>query len=105
MFLFAILAILLWFFFLRKDVPITIKTINKDVRNKTLALLLLPIGTAIFILLNTSSIDYSVIGFLFITSFFIAIYEEVLFRAIGLGSFLSSGISPGKAIFQNQNIL
>ena len=33
-----------------------------------------------------------------ITSMATAIYEEVVFRAIGIGSFIKSGIKPNKAI-------
>lgn len=98
MFLFTVLSLLLWFFLLRKDVPITIKAIDATMIKKTLTLLLIPIAASAFILTTSPSVDYGVVGFLLITAFLIAVYEEILFRAIGLGSFISSGMSPFKAI-------
>ena len=98
MFLFTVFSLLLWFFLLRKDVPITIKAIDATMIKKTLTLLLIPIAASAFILTTSPSVDYGVVGFLLITAFLIAVYEEILFRAIGLGSFISADMSPFKAI-------
>ena len=98
MFLFTVFSLLLWFFLLRKDVPITIKAIDVKMIKNTLALLLIPIASSAFILTTTPSVDYGVVGFLLVTAFLIAVYEEILFRAIGLGSFIKAGMSPFKAI-------
>ena len=98
MFLFTVFSLLLWFFLLRKDVPITIKAIDVKMIKNTLALLLIPIASSAFILTTTPSVDYGVVGFLLVTAFLIAVYEEILFRAIGLGSFISADMSPFKAI-------
>ena len=82
MFLFTVFSLLLWFFLLRKDVPITIKAIDATMIKKTLTLLLIPIAASAFILTTSPSVDYGVVGFLLITAFLIAVYEEILFRAI-----------------------
>jgi membrane protease YdiL (CAAX protease family) len=98
MFLFIVLTLIMWFFLLSKDVPITIKAIDAKMMKNTLALFLIPTAAFVFILTNTPSVNYGIVSFLFITSFLIAVYEEILFRAIGLGSFISYGLSPFKAI-------
>jgi len=98
MFLFTVFTILLWFFLLRRDIPITINAIDKKTRVATLALFLIPIATSIITLSTASSVDYGILSFLFVTSFLIAVNEEILFRVIGLGGLLHAGLSPVKAI-------
>ena len=63
-----------------------------------LPLMMITSGLSIFMITTSEVVNYDDIAVMLITSFLVAIYEEVIFRGIGLGSFLSSGISPLKAI-------
>lgn len=64
----------------------------------TLALVFIPIAISIVILTTTFEVNYNVVLFIFVTALLIAIYEEILFRFIGLGSFINAGVTPFKAI-------
>jgi len=97
-FVFTLVSLFLYFILLRKNVAINIKSIDTKILKSTLALFIIPLGASSLILMKTPSIDYAVVGYLLMTSLLISVYEEILFRAIGLGSFLSADISPVKAI-------
>ena len=65
----------------------------------TFPLIIISLVLSIFMITTSDGVNYNNIAVIFVTSLLIAIYEEVIFRGIGLGTFLSSGISPLKAIF------
>jgi len=64
----------------------------------TLPLMIIASGLSIFMITTSRVVNYSDIALMLATSLLVAIYEEIIFRGIGLGSFLSSRISPLKAI-------
>lgn len=98
MFMFTVFSLLLWFFLLKKDVSISIKDMDMPTFKATLPLIIITLGLSIFMITTSEVVNYNDIAVMFITSLLVAVYEEVIFRAIGLGSFLSSGISPLRAI-------
>lgn len=94
----TIVALLLWFFFLKKDVQLNVKHIDMNSLKGFIPLILVTLSVPLYIITTSESVNYAVIGSMFTTSLLISIYEEVLFRGIGLNSFLNSGMTTFKAI-------
>lgn len=95
--IFTIISVLLWFLFLNKEVPLSIKGMDTNTFKATLPLLAIVLSTFIFIV-QFETVDSKIVASLFITSSLVGIYEEIIFRGIAQGSFLSAGMKPFKAI-------
>lgn len=98
MFTFTLLSLLLWFFLLKKDVPLSIKNIDHGTFKASLLLIIITSSLSVFMIATSEVVNYDHIVLMLITAVLVAVYEEIIFRGIGLGSFLSSGISPLRAI-------
>ena len=98
MFIFTLISLLLWFFLLKKDVPLSIKNIDHGTFRVALPLIIITFGLSVFMIITSEVVNYNNIVLMLVTSLLVAVYEEIIFRGIGLGSFLSSGISPLRAI-------
>ena len=94
----TIFSLVLYFLLLRKDVALQFKSIDTDMRKATALLFLIPLGILIYLLTTSQSVDYKAIAYLFVTSLVVAVYEEILFRGIGLGTLVNANVSPFKAI-------
>jgi len=53
----------------------------------TLPLMIIASGLSIFMITTSGVVNYSDIALILATSLLVAIYEEIIFRGIGLGSF------------------
>lgn len=98
MLLYTLSSLFLWFILLKKEVPLSIKSMDSPTFKATLPLLVITIGLSLFMMATSNSADLVSLSTIFATSLLVALYEEVIFRGIGLGSFLSSGITPAKSI-------
>ena len=96
--LFTVISLIAWVILLKKDVAIEFKVSNKEVFKNTIPLLVIPLVSINYFLTIEQSIEYGLVSLLLITSLATGIYEEIIFRAIGLGSFMSAGMKPSKAI-------
>ncbi len=97
--LFTVVSIILWYLFLKKDLPITYTISNTQTLRQSLLLVILPI-TALSYFASTgfNSLSSGVLLYMLISSLAVGIYEEFLFRGIVFGSLLKSNITPKRAV-------
>ena len=98
MLLFTVIALVSWIVLLKKDVSIEFKISNSEIFKNTSLLLIIPLLAIGYFLNIAEDIQYGLLSLMLITSLATGIYEEIIFRGIGLGSFISSGIKPSRAI-------
>ena len=65
----------------------------------TLPIVFITLTIIITTLVTSDTLDYTLFAYFFATALFVGISEEMIFRVVGFGSLLASGISPKKAIF------
>ena len=99
MLIFTIISLLAWKLILKQHVKIYLKKISKTTLLETLPLIGIPFVSIIYFLSNIININYEIVSLMFITSLFTGIYEEIIFRAIVLGSFIKSNLSLKISIF------
>ncbi|MFK5937962.1 MAG: CPBP family intramembrane metalloprotease [Sulfurimonas sp.] len=96
--LFTLLSLLAWRILLKKDVPIAIKTLDATMLKSTFLLFAILLFAIVYFL-NAFKIDYGIMSLMLLTSLATGIYEEIIFRGITLGSLVSAGVKPSKAIY------
>lgn len=99
MFLFIIVAFISWKLLLKKDVSIGFKTTNFTVLKQTMPLIIIPLFAIAYFIHNFTTINYSLISLMLLTSLATGVYEELIFRGITLGSLVSANMKPSIAIF------
>lgn len=95
---FILIVTAFWFFLLKQDVSLSFKRPDKYTLHMTLPLLGLIFSISLFIFVTSDTINTEQIISILIISLLIGIFEEIVFRGIGLGSFVSSGITPFNSI-------
>jgi len=91
-------SIILWYLFLRKEVPIRFTHEINPTLLISLPLLMLPITVLIVALATAQEIDYSLLSTFFVTTIGVGVSEEIFFRGIAFGSLITLKVSPKNAI-------
>lgn len=97
--LFTLFALIVWTILLKRDVSIEFNTSNVKIFKSTIPLVIIPFLAICYFLLASQNIQLNLVLFMLVTSLTTSIYEEVIFRGITLGSFISSGMQSSTAIF------
>ncbi len=100
----AITSITLWYLLLRKEVPIYFsKELHKTLLI-SLPLVLIPTVLVVSVVINNKEIDYGIFSTILQTTIAVGISEEMLFRSIALGTFLSLKLTPKNSILLSASI-
>ena len=99
MFIYSLVALVMWKFLLKKDVSIGFMTINIKIIKQTLPLIIIPLIAIAYFLNTANTINYNLLSLMFITSLTTGIYEELIFRGIAFGSLIKANVKPKYAIF------
>lgn len=93
------IALMLWYLFLKKEVPIEFKKLQISDTVVALPILLISLGAiAINFSINTS-VDTALFFMMLSSALLVGIYEEILFRAIALKALLKAGLGTSMALY------
>jgi len=99
MFIYSLVALVMWKFLLKKDVSIGLMKINRKIIKQTLPLIIIPLIAIVYFLNTENTINYNLLSLMFVTSLSTGIYEELIFRGIAFGSLINVNMKPKYAIF------
>ena len=94
----AVAVVLLWYFLLKKDIPLNLSLNFNKTFFVTLPLFLIPLSILIWVLLTSQTLDSTKMTMFFATAFFVGIAEEIAFRVAGYRVLVATGSSVKKAI-------
>jgi len=95
----ALITVLLWYFLLKKDIPLNFSINFNRTFFITLPIFLLTTGAFIWTLYTSETLDGTKMAMFLATAISVGIAEEMIFRVAGYRVLVASGSSVKKAIF------